>query len=86
MQQNIRFFVFWSIINTIIHGGIYLSVMASKKGNTLDKVQKQIEFFNRQSTEKLLRMRNSSSRFVGEYWKKALNQVLKDRGTDIKNL
>jgi len=60
--------------------------MALKKGNTHDKAQKQIEFFNRHSTDKLLEMRNSYCRFVGEHWKKALNQVLKERGIDTKTL
>jgi hypothetical protein len=62
--------------------------MASKKGNTLNKVEKQVEYFHQFTTEKLLNMRNHNFKTSKEkaHWKMALNQVLKERGIDIKNL
>jgi hypothetical protein len=62
--------------------------MGSKKGKTLNKVQKQVEYFNQFTTEKLLDMRNHAFKSSKEtaHWKNALNQVLKKRGIDINIL
>ena len=62
--------------------------MSSKKSNTPDRVQRQVEYFNQLSTEKLLSMRNHAFKSSKEtaHWKMALNQVLKERSIDIKTL
>jgi hypothetical protein len=61
--------------------------IAFKKG-TLEKVHKQVVYFDKHSTEELLALRNHAFKSSKEtvHWKMALNQVLKERGIDVKTL